>query len=61
MKTVNIDWENLQIFWPTWGRKDAIYDKIKSNKNPEFHPLLRRYIFGKTTGGGGGGGGFFKS
>ena len=27
------------------------YDNIKSNKKPGFHPLIRRYIFQKTTGG----------
>ena len=26
------------------------YYNIKSHKNPGFHPLCRRYIFGKTTG-----------
>ena len=31
-------------------RKDVTYDNIKSNK-PRFKPLLRRYIFEKTTGG----------
>ena len=32
-------------------RKNVNYDNIKSHKKSEFHPLFRRYIFGKTTGG----------
>ena len=31
-------------------REDMTYDNIKSNKKPVFHPLIRRYIFQKTTG-----------
>ena len=26
------------------------YDSIKSHKKAGFHPLFRKYIFGKTTG-----------
>ena len=26
------------------------YDNIKTHKKPEFHPILKRYIFRKTTG-----------
>ena len=28
------------------------YDNIKSHKKARFHPLFKRYIFGKTTEGG---------
>ena len=44
MKIANIDRD--EIF-----RKDVTYDNIKSHKKPGFQPLLRRYIYGKTTGG----------
>ena len=30
-------------------RKGTTYGNIKSHKKTGFHPLLRRYIFGKTT------------
>ena len=30
-------------------RKDVTYDNIKSHKKSWFHPLCRRYVFGKTT------------
>ena len=33
-------------------RKGTTYGNIKSHKKTGFHPLLRRYIFGKTTIGG---------
>ena len=29
-------------------RKNVTNDNIKSHKEPEFHPLFRRYNFGKT-------------
>ena len=32
--------------------KMFLYDNIKSHKKPGFQPLIRRYIFRKTTGGG---------
>ena len=55
MKIANIDRENSsqllndsknfkEIF-----RKNVPYDTIKSHKNPRFHPLFTRYVFGKTT------------
>ena len=28
-------------------KKDVTYDNITSHKKAEFHPLFRRYIFGK--------------
>ena len=31
-------------------KKDVVYDNIKSHKKAEFHPLPRKYIFGKVTG-----------
>ena len=57
MKIVNIDRENLHIFWRTWGilnemfRTSVTFGNTKSHKKAELHPLSRRYIFGKTTGG----------
>ena len=59
MKVVNIDGQNLHIFWTTWGideekdleEKDVTYDNIKSHKKSGLYPLYRRYIIGKTTGG----------
>ena len=30
-------------------RKDVTYDNIQSHKKAGFHPLFRRYIFGKTA------------
>ena len=53
VKIVNIDRENLHIFWTTLEtstkfkifRKDVTCDNIKSRKNP----LSRTCIFGKTT------------
>ena len=33
------------------SRKNVSYDNIKSHKKPGFYPLLRRYIFWKTTAG----------
>ena len=31
-------------------RKDVTYDNIQSHKKTGFHPLFRRYIFGRATG-----------
>ena len=41
---------NLKGFNETFMKK-VTYDNIKSHKKPGFHPLSRRYIFGKITGG----------
>ena len=38
-------------------RKDVFLDNIKSYKKPGFYPIIRRYIFQKTTNGGEGGAG----
>ena len=35
-------------------RKDVTFDNVKSHKKGGFHPLFRRYIFGKTKGPGAG-------
>ena len=34
-------------------RKDVTYGNIKSREKSGFHPLFRRYTFGKATNGGG--------
>ena len=55
MKIVNIEEENLQIFWTSWGismkfkKKDVTYDKIKPHKNPGRHPFSGKHLFWKNT------------
>ena len=61
VEIVNIDWKYLHIFWTAWGipmkSSGNLSIKIKlippppppSKKKTGFHPLSRRYIFGKTT------------
>ena len=53
MKIVNIGGENLHIFWTTWGISIRLSGKTRliSHKKQGF-TLLRKHIFGKTTGGG---------
>ena len=56
LKIANIDKENIHIFWTTWGismnfSEKMLYDNVKCHKKrTEFHPLFRKYIFGKNTG-----------
>ena len=59
MKIVNIDGENLLIFWTTWGLLMELSGKMFHSK-PGLHTfetrdslLLRGYIFGKIIRGGG--------
>ena len=60
MKIVNIEEENLHIFWTSWGisikfyKKEATYDKIKPHKNPGRHPFSGKHLFWKITRVGGG-------
>ena len=41
MKTVNIEEENLHIFWTTWGifSEGVTYNIIKTHKKAGLHPL----------------------
>ena len=55
MKIVNIEEENLNIFFRNFDeifRKDVTYDNIKSHKKAGLYRLSKKYIFGKTTEGG---------
>ena len=62
MKIVNIDidGENVQIFWTTWEISMIFSGKmwlmviLKVKKNGASSSLSRRYVLGKTTGVGGG-------
>ena len=42
--------EQLEEFQSNF-KNDVTYGNIKTHKKTGFHPLIRRYIFGKTTGG----------
>ena len=42
--------KSLRNFSEIFG-KDVTYDNIKSHAKARPHPLLRKYIFGKSTGG----------
>ena len=49
---VNIERENLHIFWTTWGTSMKFSGKtwlnIKSHKKTRLHPLSRIYKFGTS-------------
>ena len=59
MKILNIDEENLHIFWTTWGISMKFSGKIwlmiilKVTTNQGFTPSLEDTILEKTQGGGG--------
>ena len=61
MKKVNIDEENLHIFWITWGMwmkfsgKSAPCDNIKSCKDQELYFHSKKFSFKKATGDANGG------
>ena len=59
MNVVNFEEENLQenhlndlTNFSKIFRKNWTYDNINNHQKAGFHPLPRKYIFGKTTGGG---------
>ena len=53
MAIANIDRESLHIFWTTLGISMKFSGKMRfmilKVIKKEFHPLFRRYIFGKTS------------
>ena len=55
-KIVNIEEENLRVFWTCRGismkfsRKMWLNDNIKSHEKPGLHPFSEKHMFGKTTG-----------
>ena len=55
MKIVNIEEENIHIFWTTWGnqikffRKDVPNDNIERHKKTESHPVSEKCIFWSPT------------
>ena len=60
MKIVNVEGENLHIFWTVWRISMPFTVKmwlmiiLKNHKNPGLRPFLKTYILGKNTGGRGG-------
>ena len=51
MNIVNIEEENLHIFWMTWGISVKFSGKMTSHKKSGLYPLSEIFVFGKTTGG----------